>query len=72
MRLQQIIKEVADNLQIPYKDADAVIKFTFLSVSKGMKNKEKKITARYIGTFIKKLSRRETYKKFKALKNENN
>ena len=72
VRIQQIIKEVAENLQIPYKDADAVIKFTFLSASRGMKNKEKRITVRYIGTFIRKLTKRETYKKFKALRNENN
>ena len=72
MKIQQIIKEVAENLQLPYKDVNTVIKFSFLSVIKGMKNKEKKITVRYIGTFIRKLTKRETYKKFKQLKDENN
>jgi len=72
VKIQQIIKEVAENLQLPYKDVNTVIKFSFLSVIKGMKNKEKKITVRYIGTFIKKLTKRETYKKFKQLKDENN
>ena len=72
MKIQQIIKEVAENLQLPYKDVNTVIKFSFLSVIKGMKNKEKKITVRYIGTFIRKLTKRETYKKFKELKDEDN
>jgi len=72
VKIQQIIKEVAENLQLPYKDVNTVIKFSFLSVIKGMKNKEKKITVRYIGTFIRKLTKRETYKKFKQLKDENN
>ena len=72
MRIQQIIKEVAENLQIPYKDVNAVVKFAFSSPIKAMKNKEPKITVRYIGTFTKKLSKREVYKKFKKLKDENN
>lgn len=72
MRIQQIIKEVAENLQIPYKDVDAIVKFAFLSAGKAMKNKEPKITVRYIGTFIRKLSKRDAYKKFKKLKDENN
>ena len=72
MKLSQIIKEVAENLQIPYKDVNAVVKFAFLSPAKAMKNKESKVTVRYIGTFTKKLSKREVYKKFKKLKDENN
>lgn len=74
MRIEQIIKEVAKNLNLPYKDVNTAIKFTFLSISRGIKNKEKRISARYIGSFIRKLSKRETYKKFKELKkrNENN
>lgn len=72
MRLNLIIKEVAENLQIPYKDVNAVVKFAFLSVSKRMKEKDKKITLRYIGTFIRKLSKREAYKNYIKKKNENN
>jgi nucleoid DNA-binding protein len=75
VRLNLIIKEVAENLQIPYKDVNTVVKFAFLSVSKRMKEKDKKITLRYIGTFIRKLSKRETYKNYKnhiSKKNENN
>lgn len=72
MKIQQIIKEVADNLQIPYKDVNTVIKFTFLSVIGKMRGKENRITARYLGTFIRKLSKRDVYKKFKKLKDENN
>lgn len=72
MKLNQIIKEVAENLEIPYKDVDAIVKFAFGSAATGMKNKEPKITVRYIGTFTKKLTKREAYKKFKQLKNENN
>lgn len=72
MRLNLIIKEVAENLQIPYKDVNAVVKFAFLSVSKRIKEKDKKITLRYIGTFIRKLSKRENYKNYIKKKNENN
>ncbi len=72
MKIQQIIKEVAENLQIPYKDVNTVIKFTFLSVASKMKNKESRITARYLGTFIRKLSKRETYKNYLKKKDENN
>jgi nucleoid DNA-binding protein len=72
VRLNQIIKEVAENLQIPYKDVNAVVKFAFLSAGKAMKDKKPKVTVRYIGTFTKKLSKREVYKKFKKLKDENN
>ena len=72
MRIQQIIKEVAENLKIPYKDVNAVVKFAFLSAVKAMKNKEPKITVRYIGTFIRKMTKRDVYKKFKKLKDENN
>jgi nucleoid DNA-binding protein len=72
VKIQQIIKEVAENLQIPYKDVNAVVKFAFSSPAKAMKNKESKATVRYIGTFTKKLSKREVYKNFKKLKDENN
>jgi nucleoid DNA-binding protein len=72
VKIQQIIKEVAENLQIPYKDVNAVVKFAFSSPAKAMKNKESKATVRYIGTFTRKLSKREVYKKFKKLKDENN
>ena len=72
MKLSLIIKEVADNLGLPYKDVNTVIKYTFLSVAKQMKDKSPKITIRYIGTFIKKLSKRETYKNYLRKKDENN
>ena len=72
MKIQQIIKEVAENLQIPYKDVNTVIKFTFLSVASKMKGKESRITERYLGTFIRKLSKRETYKNYLKKKDENN
>lgn len=72
MRIQQIIKEVAENLQIPYKDVDAIIKFAFSSTIKQMREKKPKITVRYIGTFTRKLSKREAYKKFKKIIDENN
>jgi len=72
VRIQQIIKEVAENLQIPYKDVDAIVKFAFSSPAKAMKNKESKVTVRYIGTFIRKMTKRDVYKKFKKLKDENN
>ncbi len=72
MRIQQIIKEVAENLQIPYKDVNAIVKFAFSSAGTAMKNKEPKITVRYIGTFTKKLSKREMYKNYLKKKNENN
>ena len=72
MKLNLIIKEVADNLQLPYKDVNTVIKYTFLAVAKQMRDKSPKITIRYIGTFIRKLGKRETYKKYIELKNENN
>lgn len=72
MKIQQIIKEVAENLQLPYKDVNTVIKFTFLSVISKMRGKESRITARYLGTFIRKLSKRETYKNYLKKKDENN
>ena len=72
MRLSLIIKEVADNLQLPYKDINTVIKFTFLTAAKEMKDSTPKITLRYLGTFIKKMSKRETYKNYLRIKNENN
>jgi nucleoid DNA-binding protein len=72
VRIQQIIKEVAENLQIPYKDVDAIVKFAFSSPAKAMKNKEPKVTVRYIGTFTRKMTKRDAYKKFKKLKDENN
>ena len=72
MRIQQIIKEVAENLQIPYKDVNTVVKFAFSSPAKAMKNKEPKITVRYIGTFTRKLSKRERYKNYLRKKDENN
>ena len=72
MRLSLIIKEVADNLGLPYKDVNTVIKFTFLSVAKQMKDKSPKITIRYIGTFIRKLSKIERYNNYLRKKNEIN
>jgi len=72
VRIQQIIKEVADNLDLSYKDVNDIIRFAFGSAATSMRNKEPKITVRYIGTFTKKLSKRESYKKFKKLKDENN
>ena len=72
MRLSLIIKEVADNLQLPYKDVNTAIKFTFLTAARGMKDTVPKITLRYLGTFIKKLSKRERYKNYIERKNENN
>ena len=72
MKLSLIIKEVADNLQLPYKDVNAAIKFAFLTAAKGMKDSTPKITLRYLGTFIKKLSKRERYKNYIERKNENN
>jgi nucleoid DNA-binding protein len=72
VRLNLIIKEVADNLGLPYKDVNTVIKFAFLSVAKEMKNKSPKITVRYLGTFIRKMNKRETYKNYLKKKDENN
>ena len=72
MKLSLIIKEVADNLGLPYKDVNTVIKYTFLSVAKQMKDKSPKITIRYIGTFIKKLNKRERYNNYLRKKDENN
>jgi len=72
VRLSLIIKEVADNLQLPYKDVNTAIKFTFLTAARSMKDSTPKITLRYIGTFIKKLSKRENYKNYLRIKNENN
>jgi nucleoid DNA-binding protein len=72
VKLSLIIKEVADNLQLPYKDINTVVKFAFLTAAKGMKDNTSKITLRYIGTFIKKLSRRERYKNYLRKKDENN
>jgi nucleoid DNA-binding protein len=72
VRLSLIIKEVADNLGLPYKDVNTAIKFTFLTAAKGMKDTVPKITLRYLGTFIKKLSKRERYKNYLKIKNEDN
>lgn len=72
MKLNLIIKEVADNLGLPYKDVNTVIKFAFLSVAKQMKEKSPKITVRYLGTFIRKMNKRETYKNYLKKKDENN
>jgi hypothetical protein len=72
VKLNLIIKEVADNLQLPYKDVNTVIKFAFLSVAKQMRDRSPKITVRYLGTFIRKLSKRDTYKKYLQLKDEIN
>ena len=72
MRLSLIIKEVADNLQLPYKDVNTAIKFSFLTTGKEMKDSTPKITVRYLGTFIKKMNKRETYKNYLRIKNENN
>jgi nucleoid DNA-binding protein len=72
VKLNLIIKEVADNLQLPYKDVNTVIKFVFLATSKQMRDKSPKITVRYLGTFIRKLSKRDTYKKYLQLKDEIN
>jgi nucleoid DNA-binding protein len=72
VKLNLIIKEVADNLGLPYKDVNTVIKFAFLSVAKQMKEKSPKITVRYLGTFIRKMNKRETYKNYLKKKDENN
>jgi nucleoid DNA-binding protein len=72
VKLNLIIKEVADNLQLPYKDVNTVIKFAFLSVAKQMRDKSPKITVRYLGTFIRKLSKSERYKNYLKKKDENN
>ena len=72
MKTQQIIKEVADNLGLSYKDVNDIIRFAFGSAATSMKNNEPKITVRYIGTFTKKLSKRERYKNYIKRKNENN
>jgi hypothetical protein len=72
MKLNLIIKEVADNLQLPYKDINTAIKFTFLTAARGMKDTVPKITLRYLGTFIKKLSKSERYKNYLRKKNEDN
>jgi len=72
VKIQQIIKEVADNLNLPYKDVNDIVRFAFGSAATSMKNKEPKITVRYIGTFTKKLGKREMYKNYLKKKNENN
>jgi nucleoid DNA-binding protein len=72
VRLNLIIKEVADNLGLPYKDVNTVIRYAFLSVAKQMKEKSPKITVRYLGTFIRKLSKSERYKNYLKKKDENN
>jgi nucleoid DNA-binding protein len=72
VRLSLIIKEVADNLGLPYKDVNTVIKFAFLSVAKQMKEKSPKITVRYLGTFIRKLTKSERYKNYLKRKDEIN
>ena len=72
MKLSLLIKEVAENLQLPYKDVNTAIKFAFLTTGKEMKDSTPKITVRYLGTFTKKLSKRETYKNYLRIKNENN
>jgi nucleoid DNA-binding protein len=72
VKLNLIIKEVADNLGLPYKDVNTVIRYAFLSVAKEMKEKSPKITVRYLGTFIRKLSKSERYKNYLKKKDENN
>ena len=72
MRLSLIIKEVADNLGLPYKDVNTVIKFAFLSTAKEMRDSKPKITVRYLGTFIRKLGKRERYKNYLKRKDEIN
>ena len=72
MRLNLLIKEVADNLGLSYKDVNDIVKFAFSSTSERMKDGTPKITVRYIGTFTKKLSKRERYKNYIKRKNENN
>jgi hypothetical protein len=37
-----------------------------------MRDRSSKITVRYLGTFIRKLSKRDTYKKYLQLKDEIN
>jgi hypothetical protein len=64
VKLELIIKEVADNLKIPYKDASKVIKFGFLEAAKEMKNRNKKFSIRYLGSLTKKLTKRETYNNY--------
>jgi nucleoid DNA-binding protein len=72
VKTQQIIKEVADNLGLSYKDVNDIVRFAFSSTSKSMKDGIPKITVRYIGTFTKKLSKRERYKNYLRKKDENN
>jgi nucleoid DNA-binding protein len=72
VKLSLLIKEVAENLQLPYKDVRDIVKFAFLTTGKEMKDSTPKITVRYLGTFTKKLSKRETYKNYLRIKNENN
>ena len=72
MKLNLLIKEVADNLGISYKDVNDIVRFAFLSASEGMKDNTPKITVRYIGTFTKKLSKKENYKNYLRIKDENN
>lgn len=72
MKTQQIIKEVADNLGLSYKDVNDIVRFAFGSAATSMKNNEPKITVRYIGTFTKKLSKKENYKNYLRIKDENN
>jgi hypothetical protein len=73
VKIQQIIKEVADNLQIPYNEVNKVIRFAFSSASSNIKDKKPLFNIRYIGRFKKKLTKREVYKKYiTTRKNENN
>ena len=71
MKLNLIIKEVAENLKIPYKDVSKVIKFGFLEAAKEMKMKNKKFSIRYLGSLTKKLTKRENYRRY-FKKNEDN
>ncbi len=61
MRLNLIIKEVANNLELPYSVVNKVIRFAFSETSQKMHAGDNKFTIRYLGTFSRKLTRQEKY-----------
>ena len=73
MKLALIIKEVATNLGLPYDVVNKVIYFTFKETAVNIKDENKNFSVRYIGRFIKKMTKREKYKNYLKNKiNENN
>ena len=74
MKLALIIKEVANNLNLPYDVVNKVIYFSFKETAVTIKeSKNHNFSVRYIGRFIKKLGKRENYKNYlKNKTNENN